>query len=164
MKSTPLLLTLGALALFGAGCGGDDEEGAETTATATQPAARGYDETISAVNDVCKSANEAVDPIGEKITGEPKNDAPLIGQIVEVNEEHIAELGQIEPDPKLADAFDTFTESIDAQQAATRAAQEAAASGDKDAYNQALAGVGAADKTSTAAAKALGAKDCAQNP
>ena len=45
MKPLPLLLITGSLALFAAGCGGDDDKD-------TESAARGYDETGQALNDI----------------------------------------------------------------------------------------------------------------
>lgn len=165
MHKTPLLLICGSLSLFAAGCGGDDEDSASTTpTTAAESAARGYDETIAAVNDVCKRGNTEIDKLGEKVTGEAgQADADAINDIVEAEDKYIAEFEAIEPDPKLAEAFDAFVTAIKAQQDATAAAAEAAATGEQKAYDAALEGIGEIDKTSDAAARTLGATECAKN-
>ena len=161
MKATPLLLICGALALFAAGCGGDDEDSASTTSA--ESAARGYDETIATVNDICARATAEIDAVGKDITGKAgENDAELIGQVAEINDKYIAELREIEPDPELAPAFDAFAEAIDAQLAATRAAGEAA-SGSQAEYEAALQAVGTADGATDAAARTLGADDCGKD-
>lgn len=160
MNTVRLLPLLAAGALLGA-CGGEDT--ASTTATNAASAARGYDDTIAAVNDICTRANAEIDAVGKDITGKAgDNDAKLIGQVVEINDKYVAELKAIAPDPKLAPAFDAFAEAIDAQLVATREAATAA-SGSQQEYEAALGAVGAADNVSDAAARALGAADCAKD-
>ena len=164
MKTTPLLLICGALSLFAAGCGDDGEDTASNTETTAETAARGYDETIAAVNDVCKRGNTEIDKLGEKVTGEAgQADADAINDIVDAEDKYIAEFEAIEPDPKLEGAFDAFVTAIKAQQDATRAAAEAAATGEQKAYDAALEGIGEIDETSDAAARTLGATECAKN-
>ena len=164
MKTTPLLLICGSLSLFAAGCGDDEDSASTTPTTAAESAARGYDETIAAVNDVCKRGNAEIDKLGEKVTGEAgQADADAINDIVEAEDKYIEEFEAIEPDPKLEAPLDAFVTAIKAQQDATRAAAEAAATGEQKAYDAALKGIGEIDKTSDAAARTLGATECAKN-
>jgi hypothetical protein len=161
MKSLPLILSTGALALFAAGCGGDDEktDGATTGGTASGET-RGYAETTQAVNDICTRANAEIKPLTEKATGKADNDAPLLEDVVEVNEKYVAELKEIKPDPKLKEAFDAYVASIDVSTEKADEALSAAQSGDQAAYDKALEELSAADDANDPLAAALGAKEC----
>ena len=164
MKSLPLILSTGALALFAAGCGGDDEQtdGATTGGTSSGDT-RGYAETGQAVSDVCKRANAEIDPISEKANGKADNDAPLIKQVVEINEKYIAELKEIKPDPKLQEPFDAYVAAVENQQGKTDEAVAAAEAGDQAAYDKALEELSALDDANKPFARALGATECSKD-
>ena len=155
MRTIPTLLITGSLALFAAGCGGDDDKD-------TESAARGYDETGQALNDICKRAEAESKPISAKVTGEAnKTDADALQQLVDLNEKYIGEVKAIEPDPKLQSAFDDYVASLDTLQEHTVEAQQAAADGDKAAFEAAAKAIQESDPESDRIAKSLGATDCA---
>jgi hypothetical protein len=155
MTRIPLLLTTGALALFAAGCGGDDDKD-------TDSAARGYDETGQAINDICKRADTEAEAITKDVSGKAdKATADALGKLVELNDKYIAEVKDIVPDPKLQSAYDDFVESLDAMQAKTSEAQDAAADGDQAAFEKAAGEVQTLDEDNDRAALALGAPECA---
>lgn len=157
MRSLPLLLVSGSLALFAAGCGGDDNKD-------TDSAARGYDETGQALNDICKRAEAETDPIGAKVTGEAgKADADALQQLVDLNEKYIAEVKDVVPDPKLKSAYDGFVAGLDRMQELTIEAANAAKAGDKDGLQSAARQIGELDKENDGLGKALGAPDCAKD-
>lgn len=156
MKSLTLILSTGALALFAAGCGGDDEKSDSGASGDT----RGYAETTQAVNDICTRANAEVKPLTAKATGEAKNDAPLLEELVEINGKYVAELKEIKPDPKLQEAFDAYAASIDVSTTKADEALSAAQSGDQAAYDKALEELSAADDANDPLAAALGATEC----
>ncbi len=152
MKTLPLLMTTGLLALFAAGCGGDNDNG--------ESAARGYAETGQAVSDICKRANAEIDPISAKANGKADNDAPLLEQVVETNEKYIAEVKAIEPDPKLKDSYDGFVAALEQSQTTADEALSAAQSGDQAGYDAALKELSAGEDASKPFARALGASEC----
>ena len=157
MRTLPLLLITGSLALFAAGCGGDDDKD-------TDSAARGYDETGQAINDICKRAEAEAKPVGEKITGEANQaDADALAELVEINDKYIAEVKEIKPDAKLQSAYDDFVTSLETIQASTEDAQKAAEDGDKAGFQAAAEAIQANDVENDRAGNALGAPDCASD-
>jgi hypothetical protein len=159
MKSLPLYLTTGALALFAAGCGGDDEETTATTGD-TASDARGYAETGQAISDICKRADAEIDPISAKATGKAASDAPLLEQVNDANKKYVAEVKAITPDPKLKDAYDGFVAALDQTTTDTDEALAAAQSGDQKAYDDALKTLSDNQDASKPFARALGATEC----
>lgn len=155
MRSLRLVLTTGALALFAAGCGGDDEDKADAGS-----GARGYVETGQAISAICRRAKAEIDPISAKATGKAANDAPLLEQILEANKKYVAEVKAITPDPKLMDAHDGFVAALDQTQSRTDKALAAAQSGDQAAYDKALEELSAGGDDSKPFARALGATEC----
>lgn len=158
MRTLPLILTSALVALFAAGCGGDDED------NGSKPdGARGYAETAQAVEDVCTRAKAATDPLGEDVNGKAKHDAPLVEKLVATNAKYVEELKAIEPDPKLQAAFDDYVAAVDGTQAKAGAALDAAQSGDDKAYQAALEALSAEDTRTDSLARALGAAECAKD-
>lgn len=154
MKSIPLLLIAGSLSLFAAGCGGDDKD--------SDSAARGYDETGQAINDVCVRAEAEAKPAGEKVTGEANQaDADALQELVDINEKYIAEIKEIKPDSKLQATYDDYVGTLDRMQELTVDAQKAAADGDKAAFQSAAQEIQANDVENDRLGQALGAPDCA---
>lgn len=155
MKSLPLFLTTGVLALFAAGCGGDDDDKGDAGS-----GARGYAETGQAISDICTRAKAEIDPITAKFTGDAKNDAPLLEQVIETNEKYVAEVKAIKPDPKLKDAYDGFVAALDQTASRSDEALSAAQSGDQAGYDKGLEELSAGDDDSKPFARALGATEC----
>jgi hypothetical protein len=158
MKKTPLLLVISSLALFAAGCGGDDKK-----KDSADSGARGYAETGQAINDVCTRAKAEIDPIAKGANGDAKHDAPIIEKLVATNQKYVDELKKIKPDPKLQEAFDTYVAAVDNVQAKSNEALAVAKSGDSEAYRMAVEAVNGLDSETHPAARALGAMDCTKD-
>jgi hypothetical protein len=155
MTRLPLLLITGSLALFAAGCGGDDDKDSGS-------AARGYDETGQAIDDICKRADAEAQPISDKASGQAdKSTADALAELVELNDKYIAEVKDVVPDPKLQASYDEFVSTLEAMQAKTKEAQSAAADGEQEAFEAAATEVQALDEDNDRAATALGAPECA---
>jgi hypothetical protein len=159
MRSLPLFLATGALAMFAAGCGGDDEETTATTGD-TASDARGYAETGEAVSDICRRVNADAKKLVADLTGEAKNDAPIVTELVEVTETYVDELKAIEPDPKLKETFDQYVAAVEDNQARSREVAKAAESGDSEAYRMAAEAADAENAKTDPLERALGAKGC----
>lgn len=155
MRTIPVLMSTGLLALLAAGCG-DEEKSGDSAGSA----ARGYAETGQAVSEICRRANAEIDPISARASGKAGNDAPLLEQVVAANEKYIAEVNEIEPDPKLQDSFDGFVEALDQSQSKADEALSAARSGDQAAYDTALQELSGMQDASKPFARALGASEC----
>jgi hypothetical protein len=153
---TPLPLTLitGAVAVFAAGCGGDDSKAS---------GARGYDDTIAAVNEICTNATRDANAIGKDANGEADHDAPLVKKLVDSNQKYIDELKDIEPDAKLEAAFGAYVGAVESQQSKAREALTVAESGDSEAYRMAIETVNAENAGTKRLARALGATECTKD-
>jgi DNA-binding ferritin-like protein len=160
MTKLPLALVV---ALLVAGCGGDDSSSdSGTTATTSASDARGYAETGQALDDICKRAKAEVDPIAEKATGNARKDAELLAQVVEANEKYVAEVKEIEPDPKLADAFNRYVAELDELTIKQREVLDVAEQGDDTAYQTSAEALSGADAEANRIARELGASECAK--
>lgn len=136
-----------------AACGGDDDSNSQLS----------YADYGREANKVCKDADARIDPIGEKLTGEPQNDAPLIGQLAGEFESVIGDYKELEPPDELKADHDEFVRLADQQLAATKEAEQVAKSGDQAAYRAKLQEIEPIDKESDAVASRLGAQECAND-
>jgi hypothetical protein len=146
-KRSIFLVALCGLALVGAGCGDDDDNGALS-----------YDDSVAEMNDVCASAED----IGKGLTGEPANDAPLLAEAAPKFEDVINEMRDLEVAEELESARDDFVANGQEQLDVVEKAQAEAEAGDKKAYQATLEGGQALDKKSEALASKLGAQECAE--
>lgn len=139
------LVALCGLALVGAGCGDDDDNGALS-----------YDDSTAEINEICGSVGD----IGQGLTGEPKNDAPILAEAAPKFEDAINEMRDLEVAEELTSARDDFVANGQEQLDMVKKAQAEAEAGDKKAYRQTLEGGQALDEESNTLASKLGAKEC----
>ena len=144
LKST-FLVALCGLALVGAGCGDDDDNKALS-----------YDDSTAEINEVCAS----VEDIGQGLTGEPRNDAPILADAGEKFEAAIDEMRDLEVAEELESARDDFVANGQEQLEMVEKAQQEAEANDKKAYRQTLEAGQALDKESNRLASRLGAQEC----
>ncbi|MFL5845371.1 MAG: hypothetical protein ACJ762_11805 [Solirubrobacteraceae bacterium] len=156
MKTLPVLLA--AAALFGAGCGGDDN----SSDSGSDSGARGYAETGQAVSDVCTRANAEINKLAADLDGTAKHDAPTVEKIIGTSDKFLGELREIKPDPKLQETFDKYVDAVAAGQERAREVLKAAQSGNDENYRSA-AEAADTDKTTHPLARALGATECAKS-
>jgi hypothetical protein len=143
MKLGICLAGVCALALVGAGCGGDDDN--DTLS---------YDDTGTEISAVCDSVNF------EGINGEPKNDAAVLERIVPDFESAVQDVRELDVNEELASLRDDFASNADEQIAIIDEAQALAESGDKKAYQEKLNELEPLDKESNDLANELGADGC----
>jgi hypothetical protein len=146
-KRSTFIAGLCGLALVGAGCGDDDDNGALS-----------YDDSVAEINDVCAS----VDDIGQGLTGEPANDAPILAELAPKFEDAINDMRDLEVAEELESARDDFVANGQEQLDMVEKAQAEAEAGDKKAYRATLEGGQALDKQSNALASKLGAAECGE--
>lgn len=159
MNPLSRMLVAGGVALTVAACGGGNDK----ASTSTSAGARGYDETIAAVNGICTRARAATKPITQKITGDPKRDAPVLKDLVAENQKYVDELDAIQPDPKLADVFGRFRDSVAEVQAEARRIADSADTLDPDGYRQSIEALDQVDNQNDKIARELGANECAKD-
>ena len=141
-----LLASLCGLALVGAGCGDDDEDNQ----------ALSYDEATAEVNDICKSTEN----IGEGLTGDPQNDAPILADAAPQFEDAIQDMRELDVPEELTEARDDLVANGEEQLELIEKAQQHAEEGDRKAYMQTLRQGQKLDAESNEAANLLGAEEC----
>ena len=144
-KRSIFIAGLCGLALVGAGCGDDDDNGALS-----------YDDSVAELNEVCGS----VDDIGQGLTGDPENDAPILAEATPKFEGAINDLRDLEVAEELESARDDFVANGQDQLDMVEKAQAEAEAGDKKAYTATLEAGEGLDKQSNALASKLGAEEC----
>ena len=145
MKLAICIAGLSALALFGAGCGGDDDNGALS-----------YDDTGTEISAICSELNT----LGDDLNGEPENDAPILADILVEYEAAVEEVRDMEVPEELQSAHDAFVASGEEQVALIEQAQADAEAGDKKAYLKTLNSGQELDREGNRLANELGADDC----
>lgn len=143
MKVATSIAVLSALALVGAGCGGDDDN--DTLS---------YDDTGTEISAIC----ESVDFGG--LTGEAQNDAPRLAEIIPEFEGAIQEVRDLDVNEELAADRDAFVENADQQLAIIEEAQAIAETGDTKAYRKKVNETQSLDQESDEIASRLGASGC----
>ena len=143
MKVATSIAVLSALALVGAGCGGDDDN--DTLS---------YDDTGTEISAIC----ESVDFGG--LTGEAQNDAPRLAEIIPEFEGAIQEVRDLDVNEELAADRDAFVENADQQLAIIEEAQAIAETGDTKAYRKKVNETQSLDQESDEIASRLGAGGC----
>ncbi len=135
-----------ALALLGAGCGGDDDDNQ----------ADAYNDAIAALDAICQS----VDDLGEGLTGDPANDAPILEEVAPRFEEAIQDLSEVDVPEELETPRDEFVENAEQQLELVEQAQQQAEEGDRQAYRDTLREGQAVDEEGEEIARELGAEEC----
>ena len=134
-------------------CGGDDDSNSQLS----------YADYGQEANKICQEADRKIDPIGEKLTGEPQNDAPLLGQLSTEFETVVGDYKELKPPDELQADHDEFVRLADQQITITKEAQQAAESGDKAGYRAKLQEIEPLDKESDEVASRLGAQECSND-
>ena len=142
MKLSICTAGLCALALVGAGCGDDDND------------TLSYDDTGTEIGTICDS----VDFTG--LTGEPKNDAARLDEIIPDFESAIQDVEDLDVDEELASDRDAFVDNAKQQVAIIKEAQATAESGDKKAYHKKIGETESLGRESDEIASRLGATAC----
>lgn len=155
-----LCLAVGAAGMLAvAGCGSDDDAATATDGTA----ARGYAETGEALNDICRRAKAETEPLVEQLNGSARHDAPLIEELLGINQDYVAEVRKVRPAEELREAYDGYVAQLDVLSEQQEALLEVAQQGDDAAYQSSAEALGDTDRESDRFARALGATDCAQD-
>ena len=144
-KRSIFIAGLCGLALVGAGCGDDDDNKALS-----------YDDTSAEINEICAS----VEDIGEGLSGEPRNDAPILAEAAPKFEDAINKVRELEVAEELASARDDFVANGQESLDLIEKAQAEAEAGDRKAYRQTLKQTQPIDEESNALASKLGAEEC----
>jgi hypothetical protein len=150
MKMIRLTAVAGLAAVAIAGCGG----GSSSNKTLS------YSDFGTQASAICKSANNDVKPLSQKLNGEPANDEPILGQLISKQQAAVDKFKGLKPPSELKPYVDKFTSISDQQIVIAKKAQTAAKSGDKASYQSALKELQPLSKQSDAAASKMGAKDC----
>lgn len=137
-----------------AACGGGDDENNSQLS---------YADFGREANELCKKTNDRIEPLSQKATGEPQNDAPIIAQVLDIQEPAVEEFKKLKPPDELQTDYDTFVSVSDEQIAGLKEAEAAAKAGDKATYQAKLQELQPLDAESDAAASRLGAGACKSN-
>jgi hypothetical protein len=167
MRLRSLALVLCAATLGLAACGGDDANDKAPAKDSGSTAARGYAATGAAVDAICVATNAPGQALLKGLNGKPAHDAPLLDRAVAVYSRGIDRMRQIDPDPKLKDAFDHFLQLAEDQVTLLEELRDTAKSGNAADYKLATTKVVDESATTEAARKqastALGATRCANS-
>ena len=144
MKLSTCIAGLCALALVGAGCGDDDND------------ALSYEDTGTELSAICAD----LDDLGEGLTGEPANDAPILEDAAPEFEASIDEVRDLDVHEELESIRDEFVANGEEQLALVEQAQEDAEAGDRKAYRKTLESGQEIDQESNDLANQLGAEEC----
>ena len=144
MKLAICIAGVSALALFGAGCG-DDDNGALS-----------YDDTGTEISAICSELNA----LGDDLNGEPENDAPILADILVEYEAAVEEVRDMEVPEELQSAHEGFVAAGEEQVALIEQAVADAEAGDKKAYLKTLNSGQELDREGNRLANELGADDC----
>jgi len=145
MKHFGLIAGLCGLALVGAGCGGDDDNGPLS-----------YDDTGTEISAICAEVND----LGEGLNGDPENDAPILAEEAPKFEAAINEVRELEVNEELESIRDAFVANGEEQLALVEEAQRQAEAGDRKAYIKTLRSGQEVDQESNELANQLGAEEC----
>jgi hypothetical protein len=138
-----------AVALVVAGCGGGGDN--KTLS---------YSDFSKQANQICKDSNAEVKPLSAKLNGDPKNDTPILAQVVPKIEAAATKFKALKPPTELKADFDKFISITDQQLASTKKAQASAKAGDQAAYVAELKSQKPLAQQNDLVASKLGAADC----
>jgi hypothetical protein len=155
-------VVVASMALVACGSSSDKSSSDTTAASGGSNKALSYSDLGKQLDAYCTKVNADIKPLGDKITGDPANDAPILKQLVPKLQSATDGLSAFKPPAELEAAFTTFKADTQAQVDASKAALTAADSGDTATYQaaiQALQPIG--QKTNEDASK-VGSAACAK--
>jgi hypothetical protein len=139
-----LLAAVCGLALAAPGCGGDDND------------TLSYDDTGTEISEICTR----LDDLGEGLTGEPDNDAPILKEAAPEFEAAIEDIRELEVNEELESARDELVANGEEQLALIEQAITHAEAGDRRAYRRTLEQGQSLDEEGNEVASRLGAEGC----
>jgi hypothetical protein len=140
-----------AVALVVAGCGGGSDN--KTLS---------YSDFGKQANQICQDSNAETKPLTDKLTGDPKNDVPILDQLVPKLEAAEGKFKDLKPPTELKADYDKFISVTDQQFAIIKKAQTAAKAGDKTTYVNDIKSLKPLSEQNKLAASKLGAAECAK--
>jgi hypothetical protein len=140
-----------AVALVVAGCGGGDDNKALS-----------YSDFGKQADQICKDSNAETKPLSDKLTGDPKNDAPILDQLVPKLQSAEDKFKGLKPPTELKADDDKFNSITDQQLTIIKKAQSDAKAGDQAAYVAGIKSLKPLAQQSNLAASKLGAAECAK--
>ena len=132
------------LALVGAGCGGDDND------------TLSYEDTGTEISAICASVEDE----SQGLTGDPRNDAPIIEGFIPAFSDAIQEVRDLDVNEELESFRDDFADNAEQQLELIEEAQAVAETGNKKEYREALQATSPLDNESNELANELGAEGC----
>jgi hypothetical protein len=145
------LKVVAAVAVLGvAGCGGDSNK------------ALSYSDFGKKADEVCKTANATIKPIGSKLTGKASTDAPTYDQLIPELQTARDNFSKLKPPSELKANYDNFLSITDQQIAKAKEAQAAAKKGDQAGYIGIIKSTQSLGQQSNLEASKLGAAECAK--
>jgi hypothetical protein len=145
---TTAALAVAAIAFAGCGGGGDSNK------------TLSYSEFGTKAGEVCTSANAGIKQISSKLTGDPANDAPLLGQLIPKLKDANDKFKALKPPDELKADFDKFNSITDEQISVTEKAKSLADSGDQAGYQAQIQQLQSLGSQSDIQASKIGAKAC----
>jgi hypothetical protein len=147
------MVVAASAALVVAGCGGGDDNKSLS-----------YSDYGKKLDEICSKQNPKIKPLGDKLTGDPANDAPVYDDIIPILEDTNSQLNDVgdPPDELKADA-DRLKADSAKQLDLAKQAQEQAKAGDKGAYIATVKQISATGKDADLASSKLGSKVCTED-
>ncbi len=149
MKFHPLVVAAAAAVAL-AGCGGDDESSR----------ALSYSDYTAQADKICGDVSADVDSVSAKISGDPDQDAPVLGEIIPKVRSGVDRIEALDPPAELEDAQAEFVRLTERQLDGTEDAQQAAEAGDQEEYIRLLETIQAGSEEVNLAGSKLGAIEC----
>ena len=152
MFGKQLTVVAAAAALGVAGCGGDDSN--KTLS---------YSDYGKKLDEVCATQNPKIKPLGEKLNGDPANDAEVYGEVIPLLEETRDKVKDLNPPDELKADADKLESVADQQVTLAKQAETQAKAGDKNAYLATVKQLQSLSDEGDAAASKLGAGVCLED-
>src|SRR3954469_20380783 len=146
-----LTAAVAAAALAVAGCGGGDDNKTLSYSDFSQQA-----------NDICKSANDKVASLDQKLSGRAATDAPVYDTLIPELESARNDISKLKPPEELQADFDKFVAITGRQLEAAKKAQTQAKAGNQVAYIATIKATQPLSKQSNLLGSKLGAAECAK--
>ena len=152
MSKIRLTVVAAAAALGVAGCGGDDSNKALS-----------YSDYGKKLDEVCATQNPKIKPLGEKLNGDPANDAPVYGEVIPLLEETRDKVKDLKAPDELKPDADKLASEVEQQITLAKQAETQAKAGDKTAYLGTVKELQALNNETDLTASKLGAGVCLED-
>jgi hypothetical protein len=149
MNGLKVVAALAALGVAGCGGGGSNK-------------ALSYSDFGKKADEICKSENATIKPIGDKLTGKATADAPVYDELIPKLQDARDKIGALKAPDELKPSFTSFLSLTDQQIAKAKESQTAAKSGNDAAYIALVKSIKPISVQSNEAASKMGAAECAK--